>query len=166
VKIPVKLILWSHLTTVCIIPWRDRKWKIFLIWYGRCYWPWLVATGDSLRVAITFRIATLTYRCLNGSTPPYLTRLIIPLENSRSLRSSSSALLCFPRTRHVNLGDRSFAKVAPAIWNRLPLSVRNATTLPKFRSLLFKHLFDWCVLCFFCDSYPDCTFRVIRTLFG
>ncbi len=35
---------------------------------------------------ITFRIATLTYRCLNGSAPSYLSRLIIPLKNSRSLR--------------------------------------------------------------------------------
>jgi hypothetical protein len=91
---------------------------------------------------ITFRIATLTYRCLNGSAPSYLARLIIPLENSRSLRSSSSALLRVPRTRHVNLGDRSFAKIAPSICNRLPFAVRNAPTLPKFRSLLFKHPFD------------------------
>ncbi len=101
---------------------------------------------------ITFRIATLTYRCLNGSAPTYLTRLIIPLENSRSLRSSLSALLRDLRTHYVNLGDRSFAKVAPSIWNRLPFAVRNATTLPKFRSILFKQRFNWCVLCFFCDS--------------
>ena len=91
---------------------------------------------------ITFRTATLTYRCLNGSSPSYLSRLIIPLKNSRSLRSSSSALLRVPRTRHVNLGDRSFAKVAPSIWNQLPLAVRNAPSFPKFRSLLFRHLFD------------------------
>jgi hypothetical protein len=91
---------------------------------------------------ITFCVATLTYRCLNGSAPSYLPRLIIPLENSRSLRSSSSALLRVPRTRHVNLGDLSFAKVAPSIWNRLHFAVRNAPTIPKFRSLLFKHLFN------------------------
>ena len=91
---------------------------------------------------ITFRTATLTYRCLNGSAPSYLSRLIIHLKNSRSLRSSSSALLRVPRTRHVNLGDRSFAKVAPSIWNQLPLAVRNAPSFPKFRSLLFRHLFD------------------------
>jgi hypothetical protein len=91
---------------------------------------------------ITFRIATLTYRCLNGSAPSYLSRLIIPLKNSRSLRTSSSALLRVPRTRHVNFGDRSFAKVTPSIWNQLPLAVRNAPSFPKFCSLLFKHLFD------------------------
>ena len=38
---------------------------------------------------ITFRITTLTYRCLNCSAPSYLFRLIIPLKNSRSLRSAS-----------------------------------------------------------------------------
>ena len=85
---------------------------------------------------------TRTYRFLNGSAPLNLSRLIISLKNSRSLRSSSSALLRVPRTRHVNLGDRSFAKVAPSIWNQLPLAVRNAPSFPKFRSLLFRHLFD------------------------
>ncbi len=91
---------------------------------------------------ITFRIATLTYRCLNGSAPSYLSRLIFPLKNSRSLRSSLSALLRVPRTHNVNFGDRSFAKVAPSIWNQLLLAVRNAPSFLKFRSLLFKHLFD------------------------
>jgi transposase InsO family protein len=81
---------------------------------------------------ITFRIATLTYRWLNGSAPSYLARLIIPLENSLSLRSFSSALLRVPRTRHVTLGDWSFAKITPSIWNRLPLAVRNAPHSPSF----------------------------------
>jgi hypothetical protein len=90
---------------------------------------------------ITFRIAILTYRCLNGYAPSYLARLIIPLENSRSLRSSSSALLRVPRTRHVKLFDQSFAKVAPSIWNRLPLAVRNATTLPSF-VLFYLNIFS------------------------
>jgi hypothetical protein len=78
---------------------------------------------------------------LNGSAPSYLSRLIIPLNNSRSLRSSSSALLRGPRPRHVNFGDRSFAKVAPSLWNQLPLAVRNAPNSPScvlFYSSIFS----------------------------
>ena len=89
---------------------------------------------------ITFLIAILTYRCLNGSAPSYLSRLIIPLNNSRSLRSSSSALLRVPRTRHANFGDRSFAKVAPS----LVINCTRTTTMLA-RGFPFYMLYPKCI---------------------
>jgi len=89
---------------------------------------------------ILFKIAVLTYRCLNGLAPPYLSRLISPVLNYRSLRSSFSGTLHVPRTFKVTLGDRSFAKAAPTLWNSLPPIMRNATTISKFRSLIHTHL--------------------------
>ena len=81
---------------------------------------------------ITFRIATLTYRYLHCSTPFYLSRLITAGHISVSLRSSSSNFLLISCTCLVKLGDRSFSKVAPSIWNSLPLVVCNAATLSMF----------------------------------
>jgi len=89
---------------------------------------------------ILFKTAVLTYRCLNGLAPPYLSSLISPVQNSRVLRSSSSGTLHVPRTFKVTLGDRSFAKAAPTLWNSLPQIIRNAPTILKFRSLLNIHL--------------------------
>jgi hypothetical protein len=134
-----------------------------------CYLNWLCVNDR-----ITFRIATLTYHCLNGSAPSYLSRLIIPLKNSPSIRSSSSALLRVPRTHHVNSGDRSFAKVAP------PTSISGTNSLLLFMPphspsfvLFYSVIFSTDV----CYAFPvtfnhDGTFsrhypgNTIRTLFG
>ena len=42
---------------------------------------------------------------------------------SRALRSAGSHLLVEPRSRTVRYGDCSFAKAAPALWNKLPVSL-------------------------------------------
>ena len=47
---------------------------------------------------------------------------------SRSLRSSGSNLLSVPRVRTC-FGSRSFAVAAPAIWNTLPLDIRNSPSI-------------------------------------
>lgn len=66
-----------------------------------------------LRVAerITFRLAVLTYRCLHGSAPEYLTSLLQRVADVRTrqrLRSASSTDLMVPRTNRSTIGERSF----------------------------------------------------------
>jgi hypothetical protein len=46
-----------------------------------------------------------------------------------------------PKTKLVNYGDRSFAKMAPKIWNSIPLPIRTANSLSQFRSMLKTYLF-------------------------
>jgi hypothetical protein len=84
---------------------------------------------------ITFKIATQTYRCINNCAPVYLSELI----SRRKFRSSLDLIL--PKTKLVNYGDCSFARMAPKIWNSIPLPIGTANSLSQFRSMLKTYLF-------------------------
>ena len=90
---------------------------------------------------ITFKLLTLTYRCLNGLAPSYLSELLYPYTPARSLRSSNLLLLTIPKTKTKGYGDRAFQNAAPKLWNNLPLSIRQAGTLSSFKQKLKCHLF-------------------------
>ena len=57
-------------------------------------------------------------------------------------------LVCGSRTRFVipriktKTGSRAFSISGPALWNALPVPIRNAKTILTFRKLLKSHLFD------------------------
>jgi hypothetical protein len=91
--------------------------------------------NGSVSSRITFKIATETYRCIYNCAPVYLSELI----SRRKFRSSLDLIL--PKTKLVNYGDRSFAKMAPKIWNSIPLPIRTANSLSQFRSMLKTDLF-------------------------
>jgi len=59
---------------------------------------------------IDFKLALLTYRCLHGQAPRYLSDYIqsVAVSNCRRLRSSSSSQLVIRRTRLSTVGDRAF----------------------------------------------------------
>src|ERR1043165_8838636 len=61
---------------------------------------------------IKFKLACLTYKALNTSTPPYLHSLLTPYIPPRCLRSSSTNLLAEPRCRTV-MGSCAFHASAP-----------------------------------------------------
>ncbi len=83
----------------------------------------------------------LTYRCLHGMAPQYLTELITPYQPSRQLRSSDQSLLTIPTSRLKTYGDKSFSVAAPMAWNNLPFDLRSQTTLEHFKKNLKTHLF-------------------------
>ena len=94
---------------------------------------------------ITFKLATLTYRCLHGTAPNYLSRDLRRVADNpsrRRLRSSTSNALEVPSTRLSTVGDRAFGAVAPRIWNGLPDDVTSAPSLPVFRRRLKTFLFS------------------------
>ena len=91
---------------------------------------------------IKFKILTLTYKCLHGLAPQYLSDLLSVYNPSRTLRSSSSMQLVVPKTKLSSYGDRSFAKVAPFLWNNIPVNVKMATSVDEFKGLLKTHLFQ------------------------
>ena len=68
---------------------------------------------------IRFKILLLTYKCLNGLAPSYLSDFLVRREASLSLRSVDSHLLVVPRTRTQSFGDKEFPNVAPRLWNDL-----------------------------------------------
>lgn len=93
---------------------------------------------------ITFRLATLAYKCQHGSAPHYLAaqlQRVADMESRRRLRSAASAALFVPRTAHPTIGDRAFSVAAAHAWNSLPLSVQSAESLDIFRRRLKTELF-------------------------
>jgi len=64
---------------------------------------------------ISFRLAVLVYRCLNGSAPGYLAsdlQRVSHLNARRRLRSSTTSALVAPRTVRATIGDRTFPAAA------------------------------------------------------
>ena len=99
---------------------------------------------------IDFKIAVLTFRCLNGCAPSYLSSLIsLRAANSqtgRTLRFSCDPSALYdlvPPSAHVETyGSRAFSNYAPTVWNHLPVSVRSSSSsLPRFRTALKIHFF-------------------------
>lgn len=66
--------------------------------------------------------------------------LLLCYEPSRPLRSSGSGLLTVPRVR-IKRGEAAFSFYAPFNWNKLPESLRSATSLSSFKSGLKTLLF-------------------------
>ena len=91
---------------------------------------------------IKFKIILLTFKLLSGSAPSYLTDLIHTYVPSRSLRSENQHLLQVPRFTTEHYGKRSFAVLAPTLWNNiLPLCIRTEPSISVFISKLKTHLF-------------------------
>ena len=100
---------------------------------------WLPVTSR-----IEYKLASLSFQCMNGNAPNYLKELISQKQYSRySTRSSSdsSALKEAPASSQKTLGDRCFSRAAPSVWNSIPTHVRSTENLSSFKSALKSHLF-------------------------
>ena len=71
---------------------------------------------------IEFKIAMLVHKYIYGVSPKYLLDLIKIKESSQYQLRSYLAYNAY-RTKKT-LGDRAFENVAPKVWNRLPLEIR------------------------------------------
>ena len=94
-----------------------------------------------VRFRVDFKIAVLTFKCLNGLAPHYLSSLIESYVPSRSLRSGSQNLLKTKVTKFKTLGDKCFAFTAPCVWNKLPLELRSEHSIEIFKKKLKTHYF-------------------------
>ena len=95
-----------------------------------------------VKARIEYKIAILTYKCMNNSAPNYLSSFLTPYTPSRSLRSESKNLLRVPTYKYKKYGERSFFFYAPHIWNELPLTLKNSPTEAQFKSSLKTFLFQ------------------------
>ena len=91
---------------------------------------------------IEFKLSMLTYKLLHSGNPPYLSSLLRPYTPARVLRSSDLHLLHQPSVSSV-IGSRAFEVAAPVIWNKIPLEIRQSSTLYTFRRHLKTHLFTF-----------------------
>ena len=94
-----------------------------------------------VKFRIHFKICAITFQTLEDNQPAYLAALLVRLKCIKYLRSTNSNRFVVPRIR-TKTGSRAFSISGPALWNALPVPVRNAETILTFRKLLKSHLFD------------------------
>jgi len=98
---------------------------------------------------VTYKLCLLTYKCLHGLAPDYLTRLCVRVatvhRRPRLWSSDDHQLLIRPfiqRTRAVTLVPCAFNISGPTSWNDLPAALCDpAVTLGTFRQMLKSFLF-------------------------
>jgi hypothetical protein len=99
-----------------------------------------------VRQRITFKVATLVFKCLHGGAPSYLSEYacvpVSSIAGRRHLRSADMNFLYVPPTRTA-VGARSFAVSGPSVWNSLPLTLRSYEfSIAGFRRALKTYLFS------------------------
>ena len=92
---------------------------------------------------IDYKILLLTFKCIYGLAPTYLSDLISIKSNSLyNLRSTGKLLLENPKRKILTtLGAWSFSAAAPKLWTGLPVEPRQATSLIFFKFRLKRYLF-------------------------
>ena len=100
---------------------------------------------------VNYKIGLLVYKCLHGLAPGYLSDQCFPASTfagRANMRSSTSLdrLLYVPRSKTKTLGPRGFYYASSAVWNSLPVDLRDpGLSLHSFRTKLKSHFFivDW-----------------------
>ncbi len=90
-----------------------------------------------IRDRVVFKILLITFKALNNLAPPYLSELLHKYAPCRTLRSSLRNLLAIPPSHEESTayyGERAFSSSALKLWNKLPLKVRNATSVTEFNN--------------------------------
>ena len=72
-----------------------------------------------------FKLCTTIFQAFLFHQPTYLFNYLVPLKNSKLLRSSNTNMLTVPRFR-TKWGSRAFAVEATSTWNSLPVNLRTA----------------------------------------
>ncbi len=96
-----------------------------------------------VRYRIIFKVALLTYKCVNNIAPSYLKDLVhLRQPGAKNVRLDNDYfLLETPSMSSLQSTERAFSFSAPKVWNSLPYSLRSVDTVHKFKSLLKTHLF-------------------------
>jgi len=91
-------------------------------------------------------VHTHQFEFANKSWPTLVWRVkadLVEYKPSRSLCSSTQNLFAVPPKKSKN-GDRAFQVAAPKLWNSMPSSIRLASSLTSFKTLVKTFLFQKC----------------------
>ena len=90
---------------------------------------------------LKYNKTVLTYRAVNNLSPEYISKLLKPMSevHNLNLRSSVNGTLYVSKSR-ISLYDGSFSCSAPRLWNALPQTVINASSLSTLKQSL-KQIF-------------------------
>ena len=92
---------------------------------------------------LTYKIAVLVYKCINGSAPEYLAELVVK-NHHRILHLTYRRRLPVILARTSQVFRSSFAMMGPGIWNELPSNCTEAPTFQSFKTQLKTYLFRKC----------------------
>ena len=93
---------------------------------------------------IQYKISTICFNSISGTTPQYLSDLLQPYTPARQLRSASDTqtFVVTPRVNTKTFGERSFSYAGPSVWNNLPQTLCHSDSTPSFKAALKTHLFN------------------------
>ena len=89
---------------------------------------------------IKFKILLIVFKCVKNIAPLYLSELLTPYPALYNSRFSDGDNLMVARTFN-NWGDRCFAVAGPRLWNDLPETIKQNSSVPSFKKSLKHHLF-------------------------
>ena len=90
---------------------------------------------------IEYKTALLTYQCVHGEAPEYLSNLI-DMEHNHYLRLTVKKQLPVSMSKNSQVHNSSFSITGPGIWNALPFHVKDSQTLQQCKSKLKTYLFS------------------------
>jgi len=100
---------------------------------------WTTFTGSQSTLGLTSKSPLWITRLTSGH-PVYLHELISLYQPTRLLRSSNQLLLTVPRA-NLTTDQRAFSYSSPVIWNAIPLSVRDASSISSSKRRLKSFFF-------------------------
>ena len=90
---------------------------------------------------IMLKLLLITYKSLNGLASVYTNELLHYYSPFRPLRSGGYNLVVILKTTTVTNGDRSFAEIAPNLWNQLSVAIGQSDSVNSFKRALKTYQF-------------------------
>ena len=97
-----------------------------------------------VKYRIDFKIALLTYKCLNNLAPEYLKELVIPRKQGvKSVRLDNDYfILNYPASPNYVSTYKAFSYCSAKVFNSLPYHIRSAESVKSFKSKLKTYFFS------------------------
>ena len=92
---------------------------------------------DTMHVQRLKQLLNFVYKCVNHLGPSNLNDLFSVKSSPYAFRNS--ILLCQPKTNTVTHGINSITYHGAKLWNCLPMYVKTANTVKRFKSLVRKY---------------------------
>ena len=93
-----------------------------------CHWL-------TVKERIVFKICLIVHKCMHGVSPEPLKSLLVTSSSSRTLKLNQYS-------HNGSYGNRCFSRVAPKVWNLLPMNLRMQNKIDAFKIGLKTFLFD------------------------
>lgn len=94
-----------------------------------------------VKARVEYKLLVTVFKALQNQTPSYVRDMLLDYLPLCSLRSASKYLLCELKFKKDTVGGRAFSRLAPRLWNKLKLNIREASTLTSFKTMLKTDLF-------------------------